>query len=128
MIKIGTKVRISGDLILENINHEKTYIVMLIEKVYSGIYNVNGDENNTIPASLTYPASEDIYNKGNKVTNEEEELWNENSFSKVGSSNGLDVPGSELDDRQESIGSEDEENNYYSLGGDGHNDLEEDKG
>ncbi|WP_322550058.1 hypothetical protein [Flavobacterium psychraquaticum] len=40
----------------------------------------------------------------------------------------LDVPGSELDDQQESVGSEDEENNYYSLGGDNHNDLEEDKG
>ena len=26
----------------------------------------------------------------------------------------LDVPGSELDDAQEAIGSEDEENNYYS--------------
>ena len=38
----------------------------------------------------------------------------------------LDVPGSELDDEQEDIGSEDEENNYYSLGGDNHNDLEED--
>jgi len=25
------------------------------------------------------------------------------------------------------IGSEDEENNYYSLGGDDHNDLDEDK-
>ena len=37
----------------------------------------------------------------------------------------LDVPGSELDDQQESIGSEDEENNYYSLGGDDHNDLDE---
>ena len=34
----------------------------------------------------------------------------------------LDVPGSELDDDQEAIGSEDEENNYYSLGGDNHND------
>jgi hypothetical protein len=33
-----------------------------------------------------------------------------------------------LDDRQEFIGSEDEENNYYSLGVDDHNDLEEDKG
>ena len=42
--------------------------------------------------------------------------------------NDLDVPGSELDDKQENIGSEDEENNYYSLGGDGHNNLEEDKG
>ena len=38
----------------------------------------------------------------------------------------LDIPGSELDDEQEDIGSEDEENNYYSLGGDNHNDLEED--
>jgi hypothetical protein len=33
----------------------------------------------------------------------------------------LDIPGSELDDAQENIGSEDEENNYYSLGGDGNN-------
>jgi hypothetical protein len=30
----------------------------------------------------------------------------------------LDVPGSELDDAQEAKGSEDEENNVYSLGGD----------
>jgi len=33
----------------------------------------------------------------------------------------LDIPGSELDDHQENIGSEDEENNYYSLGGEDHN-------
>ncbi len=39
----------------------------------------------------------------------------------------LDVPGSEIDDANESIGEEDEENNYYSLGGDGHENLEEDK-
>jgi hypothetical protein len=39
-----------------------------------------------------------------------------------------DIPGAELDDKQEEIGSEDEENNYYSIGGDNHNDLEEDKG
>ncbi len=40
---------------------------------------------------------------------------------------GLDVPGSELDDAEENVGSEDEENNSYSLGGDNHNDLEEDR-
>jgi len=40
----------------------------------------------------------------------------------------LDVPGSEDDDKNEDIGEEDEENNYYSLGGDAHDDLEEDKG
>ena len=40
----------------------------------------------------------------------------------------LDVPGAEADDENEEIGEEDEENNYYSLGGDAHEDLEEDKG
>src|SRR6187549_828445 len=35
----------------------------------------------------------------------------------------LDVPGSELDDDQEDIGNEDEENNFYSIGGDNHEDL-----
>ncbi|MEP7108319.1 MAG: hypothetical protein ABI760_10050 [Ferruginibacter sp.] len=38
---------------------------------------------------------------------------------------GLDIPGAELDDADKKIGEEDEENNYYSLGGDDHNDLEE---
>jgi hypothetical protein len=38
----------------------------------------------------------------------------------------LDVPGAELDDEMEDIGTEDEENNIYSLGGDNHEDLEED--
>lgn len=37
----------------------------------------------------------------------------------------LDVPGSEDDDAQEQVGSEDEENNSYSLGSDRHRDLEE---
>lgn len=39
----------------------------------------------------------------------------------------LDVPGAELDDRNEAIGAEDEENNSYSLGGDGHEDNLEGK-
>jgi hypothetical protein len=34
----------------------------------------------------------------------------------------LDIPGGELDDAQEAVGSEDEENNYYSLGDDNPND------
>lgn len=38
----------------------------------------------------------------------------------------LDIPGSELDDNAEEIGEEDEENNYYSLGGDRHEAQEED--
>jgi len=40
----------------------------------------------------------------------------------------LDIPGSETDDKNEEIGEEDEENNYYSLGGDNHENLEENQG
>jgi hypothetical protein len=39
----------------------------------------------------------------------------------------LDIPGSELDDKNEAIGSEDEENNSYSIGGDRHEDNLEGK-
>ncbi|MFT6855402.1 MAG: hypothetical protein ACJA0X_001376 [Cyclobacteriaceae bacterium] len=42
---------------------------------------------------------------------------NERSFKDDKSGDDLDVPRSELDDQRESVGSEDEENNYYSLGG-----------
>jgi hypothetical protein len=37
----------------------------------------------------------------------------------------IDVPGSDLDNDMEEIGEEDEENNYYSLGGDDKENLEE---
>jgi hypothetical protein len=40
---------------------------------------------------------------------------------------GLDVPGAGADDAAEAIGEEDEENNYYSLGGDLHENQEEAK-
>ena len=42
--------------------------------------------------------------------------------------NDLDIPGAENDDANEEIGEEDEENNYYSLGGDAHENLDEDNG
>jgi hypothetical protein len=94
------------------------------------------------PGYPPYPPSEDIYNRGqretelnpndlsrHKVTNEEDlGVMNEKGFEEDMSGDDLDVPGSELDDQQESVGSEDEENNYYSLGGDNHNDLDEDNG
>jgi hypothetical protein len=38
------------------------------------------------------------------------------------------APGAELGDADEEIAEEDEEHNYYSLGGDDHDDLEEDRG
>ncbi|MEO8762617.1 MAG: hypothetical protein ABI388_13235 [Bacteroidia bacterium] len=88
-----------------------------------------------------YPAKDDIYNKDKeekdvdpediskiKFPNEKQEEANELDFGDVVTGVDLDVPGSELDDAEENIGTEDEENNYYSLGGDGHNNLEEDNG
>jgi hypothetical protein len=96
-----------------------------------------------LPEYPTYPVSEDIYNKYKeeqninpediskmKESNEDEieGTSNEKDFDDDVSGSDLDIPGSELDDDQEKVGSEDEENNYYSLGGDNHNDLEDDKG
>jgi hypothetical protein len=95
---------------------------------------------NTFPDYPSYSPVDDIYNK-----DKEEDLDPENPFETTRSTNkpgkrsdekfkenetgdDLDVPGAELDDAQEEIGSEDEENNYYSLGGDDHEDLDEDKG
>lgn len=52
---------------------------------------------------------------------------NKKDFDDDLSGSDLDVPDSELDDELENIGSEDEENNYYSLGRDDHNDLDEDR-
>ena len=89
----------------------------------------------------SYPPSEDIYNQAmeeqdinpeditkNKSPNEKPGTRNEKDSTDDRVGGDLDIPGSELDDEQEKVGSEDEENNYYSLGGDDHNDLEEDKG
>ena len=45
------------------------------------------------------------------------------SYGTIGAD--LDVPGSESDDGNENVGDEDEENNYYSLGGDNKENLEE---
>jgi hypothetical protein len=103
-----------------------------------------GKEEKATPSGYpTYPASEDIYNKSknevninpeditqSKSINEKEEAGtgNEKDFEEDMSGNDLDVPGAELDDKDENTGSEDEENNHYSLGGDNHNNLEEDKG
>jgi hypothetical protein len=74
------------------------------------------------PGYPLYPANEDVYKKFKK-----EELEGPTKNMEL-TDNDLDIPGSELDDQQEAIGSEDEENNYYSLGGDNHEDLEENKG
>jgi hypothetical protein len=101
----------------------------------------DNNENDRLHGYPAYPPSEDIYGKYQKDRkidpedpsnlkeagfNNKTGINNEKDFDEDLSGSDLDVPGSELDDELERIGSEDEENNYYSLGGDDHNDLEED--
>jgi hypothetical protein len=103
------------------------------------VMKVNEEKDNMREYPL-YPDSEDIYSKYkkedeldpediSKVKKSSMEVVSdiENEFNNNESGSDLDIPGSELDDEQENAGNEDEENNYYSLGGDGHNDLDEDK-
>jgi hypothetical protein len=99
------------------------------------------EEKNNLQGYPLYPNSEDIY----KISQEERDFNpkdisktkesndnigknNEKDFMDDASGSDLDIPGSELDDEQENVGSEAEENNYYSLGGDDHENLDEDKG
>lgn len=88
------------------------------------------DEFEPYPDYPVYPPEEDIFDNFEEedldpdkivepVANPVDAALNEDSDID------LDIPGSELDDIQEVIGSEDEENNYYSLGGDNHKELDE---
>ena len=63
------------------------------------------------------------------VTREDLNILNaaDGAYTAAAGAEDLDIPGAELDDANEEIGEEDEENNYYSLGGDNHEDLEEDQ-
>lgn len=65
-------------------------------------------------------ASEEIHSGG------DDEILTKRIWPVDFAADDLDIPGSEQDDAQEQLGSEDEENNSYSVGGDRHDDLEED--
>ncbi|MBK8980978.1 MAG: hypothetical protein IPM38_01355 [Ignavibacteria bacterium] len=91
-----------------------------------------------LPGYPAYPDTQDIFERGIKADKIDPDditsvkapnLFpnepNEKSFEDDVSGDDLDVPGSELDDKEEAVGSEDEENNYYSLGDD--NNLDDDK-
>lgn len=90
--------------------------------------NDSGTPKKKVYGDPEYSASEDIYNREEEIPFTDKELPKKQDGKKPYSlDEGLDVPGASLDDPDELIGEEDEENNYYSLGGDDHNDLDEDK-
>ncbi len=76
------------------------------------IYNNEDELENIDPSDLAHRKSKNV------PTNQLNEMESDGEFM----GEDLDVPGAELDNAQEEIGSEDEENNYYSLGGDNHDD------
>ena len=94
------------------------------EDIYSQLVEAQDidPEDVTRKKSTDIPQYVDADDSKDLVDTEAEELTSEHMGSE------LDIPGAELDDESESIGNEDEENNYYSLGGDNHNNLEEDQG
>ena len=86
-------------------------------------------ENNPLPGSPAKSAGEDIYDQDKKETFNEEGLPVKPKKKPAASlKEELDIPGTELDDANEIIGEEDEENNYYSLGGESHHNLDENNG
>jgi hypothetical protein len=111
------------------------------EKKGREVRDAGGKGGSTLPGYPSYPEKEDIFNRfrEEKDINPEDipepgELSDNpttrraQGFDNDAPGSDLDIPGSELDDEMEAIGSEDEENNYYSLGGENHEDLEERKG
>lgn len=73
-------------------------------------------EEEDYPGYPGYDEEDDIY----RNAKEEDEIDPENTGKKKHAvydeaEDDLDIPGSELDDDMEEVGSEDEENNYYSL-------------
>ncbi|HEY4147554.1 MAG TPA: hypothetical protein VGM41_01430 [Chitinophagaceae bacterium] len=87
-------------------------------------------ESPDLPGYPHYPEKEDIYSKEKKDPEIDpgEDVPVKKKRKKAVEEDDLDIPGAELDDADEEVGEEDEENNYYSLGGDNHDDLEEDRG
>lgn len=79
------------------------------------------DDLQIVPGTEADVTKEDLLLLGPKDQDmdmgEDEELQNK-GFPLSLTGEDLDTPGEELDDMNEDIGEEDEENNYYSLGGD----------
>ncbi len=99
-----------------------------------------GDEE-YLPGYPEHEENEDIYNKeredreADPENPQKKKNWkkkykkaNEKDFEDVETGSDLDVPGSRRDEDAEDEGLDDEENDYYSLGGEDHEDLEDDWG
>ena len=103
------------------------------------VKNENRNKDEKFPGYPHYDKQEDIYANEKeeadldpenparvKAPNEDPDaMLNEKNFEEDVSGADLDIPGNEQDEENLGSGIEDEENNFYSLGGDNHENLEE---
>jgi hypothetical protein len=75
-------------------------------------------ETELVPGTSSDVTEEEIMELGDK--NKDLDLGDDETFPGDLPEDDILIPGAELDDLGEKNGSEDEENNYYSLGGDNH--------
>ena len=80
------------------------------------------DDLGIVPGTEADVTAEDLMLLGEKDQDmdmgEDEDIRNRSGFPLDRTGDDLDIPGAEVDDANEDLGEEDEENNYYSLGGD----------
>jgi len=110
----GKRIDVDVNVAVENIRPVKTVIP---QESRIGTSEAKSDLTKDDFQAL---ASEELHGMG------DDEILANRTWPVDFSGDDLDVPGSEEDDAQEAVGSEDEENNSYSIGGDRHEDLEED--
>ena len=110
----GKRIDVDVNVAVENIHPVKNQVP---QESRTG---ANGVKSDLTKDDFQALASEELHGTG------DDEILANRTWPVDFAGEDLDVPGSEDDDAQEAVGSEDEENNSYSIGGDRHEDLEED--
>ena len=92
--------------------------------------NDEDEDLNIVPGTEADVTEEDLALLGDKDADQDmndDELVHGNArVDYVENEDDLDIPGADIDEGSDAMGQSDEENNYYSLGGDRHENLDED--
>ncbi len=123
------------DVDVENITRSTNKVRFIerdeIQRPNSGEGEIAADENDEIgivPGTEADVTEDDLLileaTDGTIGRNMEEELTATDNLKEI-MADDLDLPGTEIDDNNEALGEEDEENNYYSLGADKEDILED---
>lgn len=92
-------------------------------------FNVSRDERRALADTEYMPTTDEDNLRAARMDNVDfqNEPLNERGFGEERSGNDLDVPGNTDETNTDAMGQGDEENKYYSLGGDDNDNLEEDR-